>query len=295
MIRLNTKVDNAIILAAGFASRFVPYSLEYPKALTMVNGEVLIERQIRQLHEAGIKEIIVVTGYRKEKFEYLQNRYQVTLVENTEYARKNNHASIFAARNYLGNSYICSSDNYFLHNPFLPYEERSFYSGSYSKGLTNEWCIVSDINDLITGVHIGGQDSWYMMGHVYWDQEFSSKFLSILQKVYGRQEIAGYLWEHLYLEHIDVLPLHLKRYPAQEIFEFDSLEELRTFAPDCDSENPCKAVNEICRQLSCIPSELYAYKPFYDTSGQLDFTFSLENITYCYASGIITPESKCKY
>ena len=47
------KVDNAIIMAAGTASRFAPLSYEKPKALIEVHGEVLIERQIRQLREAG--------------------------------------------------------------------------------------------------------------------------------------------------------------------------------------------------------------------------------------------------
>ena len=60
------KVDNAIIMAAGTASRFAPLSYEKPKALIEVRGEVLIERQIRQLREAGIKEIVVVTGFKAE-------------------------------------------------------------------------------------------------------------------------------------------------------------------------------------------------------------------------------------
>ena len=53
------KVDNAVIMAAGTASRFAPLSYERPKALIEVKGEVLIERQIRQLQEAGISEIII--------------------------------------------------------------------------------------------------------------------------------------------------------------------------------------------------------------------------------------------
>ena len=53
------KVDNAIIMAAGTSSRFAPLSYEKPKALIEVRGEVLIERQIRQLREAGIEEVVV--------------------------------------------------------------------------------------------------------------------------------------------------------------------------------------------------------------------------------------------
>lgn len=60
------KVDNAVIMAAGTSSRFAPLSYERPKALIEVKGEVLIERQIRQLYEAGVPEVIVVTGYKHE-------------------------------------------------------------------------------------------------------------------------------------------------------------------------------------------------------------------------------------
>ena len=45
-------VDNAVIMAAGTSSRFAPLSYEKPKALIEVKGEILIERQLRQLQES---------------------------------------------------------------------------------------------------------------------------------------------------------------------------------------------------------------------------------------------------
>ncbi len=82
---MSYKVDNAIIMAAGTSSRFAPLSYEMPKALIEVKGEILIERQIRQLQQAGIRQIIVVVGYKKEQFEYLNNKFGVVIVENEEY------------------------------------------------------------------------------------------------------------------------------------------------------------------------------------------------------------------
>lgn len=69
------RVDNAIIMAAGTSSRFAPLSFEQHKAMTVVKGEVLIERQIEQLQDAGVPEIIIVTGYKAEQFEYLVKKY----------------------------------------------------------------------------------------------------------------------------------------------------------------------------------------------------------------------------
>lgn len=53
---------NAIILAAGKSTRFAPFTYERPKGLFRVKGEYLIERQINQLIEAGVKEIYIVVG-----------------------------------------------------------------------------------------------------------------------------------------------------------------------------------------------------------------------------------------
>ena len=86
------KVRNAVIMAAGFSSRFAPLSYECPKGLVKIKGEVLVERQIRQLQEAGILEIIVVVGYRKEDFYYLAEKFGVEIVENSEYSTRNNHS-----------------------------------------------------------------------------------------------------------------------------------------------------------------------------------------------------------
>ena len=68
---------SAIILAAGFGMRMVPINTSTPKALLEVNGEPLIERTIRQLHEAGVTNITVVVGFMKEQFEYLIDEYGV--------------------------------------------------------------------------------------------------------------------------------------------------------------------------------------------------------------------------
>ena len=82
-------VDNAVIMAAGTSSRFAPLSYERPKALLEVKGEILIERQIRQLREAGILEIYVVVGYKAEQFNYLKDMFGVKIIRNNEYLSRN--------------------------------------------------------------------------------------------------------------------------------------------------------------------------------------------------------------
>ena len=92
-----TKVRHAVILAAGAATRFVPLSLEQPKGLFSVGGQRLIDRQIEQLKEAGIDDITVVLGYKKEMFSYLSEEYGGRLVDNPRYNISNNIDSLLCA------------------------------------------------------------------------------------------------------------------------------------------------------------------------------------------------------
>ena len=255
-VRMSYLVDNAIIMAAGVSSRFAPLSYERPKALIDVKGEVLIERQIRQLKEAGIEEIIVVVGYMKEKFAYLKEKMGVILVENEEYLVRNNHSSIYAVRKYLGNSYICSADNYFTRNPFRPEVEDAYYAAVYAEGETQEWCMETDAEGYVSRVRIGGADAWYMLGHVFWTREFSAKFLEILCDVYEAPETAGMLWEGIYREHLDVLKLRIRKYDEDFIFEFDSLDELREFDHSYIEDTRSSILKQIARKLNCSEAAL---------------------------------------
>ena len=223
------KVDNAVIMAAGTSSRFAPLSYEKPKALIEVKGEILLERQMRQLKDAGIEEIVLITGYKAEQFAYLKDMFGARLIPNTEYLERNNNSSIWAAKDVLGNSYVCSSDNYFAENPFEAEVEDSYYAAVWSEGETAEWCLTEDAQGYIDSVKIGGDHAWYMLGHTFWNETFSSRFLRILKDIYELPETAGKLWEAIYMEHLDELKMKLRRYKEGVIFEFDTLDELRLF------------------------------------------------------------------
>lgn len=267
------KVDNAIIMAAGTASRFAPLSYEKPKALIEVRGEVLIERQIRQLREAGIEEVVVVTGYKAEQFEYLKEKYGVVLINNPYYLTKNNNSSIYAAREYIKNSYICSSDNYFITNPFESDVDESYYAAVYIEGETGEWCILEE-DGWIKDVKVGGQDSWVMLGHVFWSESFSRSFLHILEDEYEWPETADKLWETIYIEHINELPMKIRKYPADFIFEFDTLDELREFDTSYITNTRSEILKKVAGKLGVEEKEIRSVKAFKDRdNAAAGFTF----------------------
>jgi len=280
-------VDNAVIMAAGTASRFAPLSYEKPKALIHVKGEVLIERQIRQLQEAGIPEIILVVGYKKEQFAYLAEKYGVKILENNDYLTRNNNASIYAAKDYLKDTYICSSDNYFSENPFTAEVDDSYYAAVYADGETKEWCLTEDADGYIDSVRIGGCNAWYMMGHTFWSENFSKAFLDILEEIYDLPDTANLLWESIYMQHVDVLRMKLRKYPASVIFEFDTLDELRLFDKSYVYDTRSQILKNIAQKLECRESDItnvIAYKTADNAAAGIRFVAENTPYEYNYAS-----------
>lgn len=287
---MGNKVDNAVILAAGASSRFAPLSYEKPKALIEVRGEILIERQIRQLKEVGIPEIILVIGYKKEQFSYLKDKFGVRLMENQEYLHRNNHSSIYRVKEFLHNTYICSSDNYFAENPFECEVEDCYYSAVYADGWTDEWCMEEDSEGFISNLHIGGKDAWYMLGHAFWNEVFSRSFLEILEQIYEQPETKNLLWEDIFKEHLHRLKMKIRRYPDHMIFEFDTLDELRQFDRSYIEDTRSQILKSLAQRLKCTEDQIQkvrAYKGTNNEAAGFRFRVGAGEYEYRYEDGAL--------
>lgn len=277
------KKRNAIIMAAGTSSRFVPLSAECPKGLVEVKGEVLIERQIRQLIGAGITDISLVVGYKADMFDYLRGKYGVKIVLNEDFARYNNTSSLIRVIDKLNNTFVCSSDNYFPENVFLKDSEDSYYSTLYAEGDTNEYCVTANADDYITDVRVGGRDAWYMVGHVFFNQEFSEAFRRIMIEEYKKDTTKQGYWEDLYIRYIDQLPkMKINRYKKGEIQEFDSLDELRMFDSSYIENTRSSVIKTICKTLEIQESSVHCFKNIKHNGNYLHFQFKVGDITYEY-------------
>ncbi len=214
------RVDNAIIMAAGFGSRFVPLTYGTPKGLLKVFGERMIERQIEQLKAAGIDEIILVVGYLKESFEYLIDKYGVKLVYNPDFKTKNNLSTLYHVRDKLKNSFILSSDNWLRENPYHLYEYDSWYSAVKVFEKTKEWVLRLGLHDKIIGVKIGGRNAWTMYGPVYFSKDFSKKIVPLIEEAYSKEECDDWYWEDVYRRNLKGLTMFANKQPTNQVYEF---------------------------------------------------------------------------
>ena len=63
------KIKKAVIAAAGFGTRFLPQTKALPKEMLPVVDKPVIQYVVEELVEAGIEDIIIVTGYHKRSIE----------------------------------------------------------------------------------------------------------------------------------------------------------------------------------------------------------------------------------
>ena len=76
------KVTKAVIPAAGFGTRFLPQTKAMPKEMLPIVDKPVIQYVVEELVEAGIRDIIIVTGYHKRTIEDHFDNPSLDLIEN---------------------------------------------------------------------------------------------------------------------------------------------------------------------------------------------------------------------
>ena len=86
-----------VILAAGRSERLTTVTGGRSKAITVLGGTTLIERAVRTLEEAGVKEVVVVAGFEAEMVERAAGQLQSVTVIRADDWELGNGASLAAA------------------------------------------------------------------------------------------------------------------------------------------------------------------------------------------------------
>ncbi|UOY91333.1 NTP transferase domain-containing protein [Ectobacillus sp. JY-23] len=218
----------AILLAAGMGTRLRPLTLTTPKSLVEVNGKPMLEKQIEFLREKGIQEIIVVTGYLHEKFNYLTEKYGVTLVHNDKYDQYNNIYTMYLVKEYLTDSYVIDADVYLHRNFLLENPQTSLYFSSKKPDFKNEWVLRYDESDRIYDIEVrDGTEDYILCGISYWAKRDAEKIQASLEEFIADGNFTDLYWDDVVKHNLPSLQVHLHRIQSDDSFEIDSLEDLR--------------------------------------------------------------------
>lgn len=249
------KVKNAIILAAGGSDISSKSVYSMPKGLFVKDGETLIERQIRQLHEAGITDVTVVIGYKQELYFFLQDKWGVDLVVNPD-LKKNNIYSLYMAINKIDSTYILNCDNYFEENPFSQYEYNSFHATVNKEDAHNELLVRKNESGRILEVYSGAKQGECIYGHAYMDPAFSARFVRFLEDEIGDFRYSALFWEEFVARHTDDLNMYVHEYSEDFVFEFDTIQEIQNI-DELFLDSVSGRINEkICEVLDCKKEDI---------------------------------------
>lgn len=216
----------AILLAAGMGTRLRPLTLTTPKSLVEVNGKPMLERQIEFLREIDIDEIIVVTGYLNEKFEYLREKYGVKLIHNDKFDIYNNIYTMYLVREYLGDSYVIDADVY-LNRNFLERDiEKSTYFSGYKTGFKNEWKLEYDENNKVYNIIVDDGQGYILSGISYWSKSDASIITKELEKYIENGKFKDLYWDDVVKDNLSKLDVYIRKIKSEDSFEVDSLGDL---------------------------------------------------------------------
>lgn len=267
------KPKKAIILAAGLGMRMVPINTEVPKALLTVKGETLIERLIHQLHEVNVYDITVVVGFMKEEFEFLIDEYNVKLVCNMDYAKKNNLHSLAKVGSDLINTYIIPCDIWCETNPFNACELYSWYmvknqeTDNTSVRLNKKYELVktklNEVGDTMIGIsYISLDDAGFVAKRIY--------------SMSSQREYEDCFWEDvLYVKD----KMIVSPYVFNDAYEINTYEQLRDLDEDNEILNS-DLMNIIKDTIGCEISKIMNIQPLKKGMTNRSFSFEVNSKRY---------------
>lgn len=216
---------NAIILAAGMGTRLRPLTNEIPKCLVPVNGVPMIERQIQFLHEKGITDITLVSGYKAEKLDYLKEKYGVDIVFNYKYDTCNNIFSMYLVRERLHDTYVIEGDVYMDKNCFMQDIKQSTYFSMWKDEEVNEWGLSIDEKNNLQEIVIGKVKGYIMSGISYWTASDAQKIVTHINEIISSKDYTDLFWDNAVIDIYRLLNIQV--HGVDCIYEIDTEAELR--------------------------------------------------------------------
>jgi phosphoenolpyruvate phosphomutase len=92
------EAPRAVVLAAGFEPQLMPLIADRPKTMLEVKGRTILARQVETLARCGVRDVVVVRGYQKDRVSVPAGSARVRYVDNDRFVETGELYSLFKAR-----------------------------------------------------------------------------------------------------------------------------------------------------------------------------------------------------
>lgn len=225
----------AVIMAAGMGTRFGHFTELIPKGFIPYKGKPMVIRSIETLIDCGIEKIIIGTGYHKEHYEALMDKYpQVKCVFSPRFAETNSMYTLWNCRKAIRNdSFIllesdlvferkaisslieCPFDSAMLITPVTKFQDQYYVQMNEKGELIN--CSVNKEEIIPSGELVG-------------IHKISNNFYKILcseyEKIVDEKPKLGYEFQLLDVSQ-RITPMNVLKVDGLQWYEIDDTQDLK--------------------------------------------------------------------
>jgi CTP:phosphocholine cytidylyltransferase-like protein len=191
-----------------------------------IAGETFFERQLRQLGQAGVGDVTVVTGYKAEAFDPWRGLSGLEFIHNEHYHDRNNLWTMHLARERLGGGFVLDGDVR-LADGVIPSSapETSCWFVGWRDLMSGEWTVRTDDADRVRAIEVRSGSGWILSGLSYWtaaDGEILARLVAEAALGPGAESLY---WDDIPRRSLDLIDVRARRIGSRDWAEVDSLED----------------------------------------------------------------------
>lgn len=229
------QIHTAVFMAAGLGTRFGEQTEMKPKGFIPFKGIPMVERSIQTLIDCGITRIIIGTGYHKEYYEALADKYPgIECVFSPRFAETNSMYTLWNCREAIGDeSFIllesdlvfekraitdlleCSYDSAMLITPVTKFQDQYYVQMNNQCELIN--CSVNKEEVTASGELVG----IHKIGNVFY-----KLLCSEYEKIVDKKPKLGYEFQLLDVSQ-RISPMNVFKLENLQWYEIDDEQDLK--------------------------------------------------------------------
>lgn len=243
----------SVILAAGMARRLQPLTNSTPKCLLQVGGKALLDRTLESIKKAGLKQVVLVTGFEADQIKSHVKKHhsdlQFEFIHNDLYSTTNNIYSLWLAREALVGHSLLLLDSDLLFHPMilnkllqntescLALRATDLLGAEEIKVRVNDSGVVAEISKTVSPADAIGESLGI---ELFSQKDTTLLFEQVIRLVEQENRVNDFYelaFEQAIIKGMSITPVNIGEWPCMEIDTPDDLNAASSLAKLLDNQN----------------------------------------------------------